>query len=190
TALTSTLVSLWLAPGQPAAARVPPENSAPLVRFIEIAFPSQGNVSLIEPQTYLYYIQTRPSRSTEGIWVPYDEASVLNDFRRLWATGFLDNLWVDVTDEPYDNGVIGKHITFNLEERQRVKIVDYVGSSKIETAKIDEKLKEADAQIRLDTFIDAALVRKVEGIIRGMMAEKGLQFAAVTHEISELPGGP
>ena len=32
-----------------------------------------------------------------------------------------------------------------MEERQRVKIVDYVGSKKIETSKIDEKLKEANA---------------------------------------------
>ena len=30
-----------------------------------------------------------------------------------------------------------------MEERQRVKIVDYIGSKKVETSKIDEKLKEA-----------------------------------------------
>ena len=67
-----------------------------------------------------------------------------------------------------------------MEERQRVKIVDYVGSKKLETTKIDEKLKEANAQIRLDTFIDPGLVRKVEGIVRDMLREKGFQFATVT----------
>ena len=67
-----------------------------------------------------------------------------------------------------------------MEERQRVKIVDYVGSKKVEMSKIDEKLKEANAQIRLDTFIDPGLVRKVEGIVRDMMQEKGFQFAEVT----------
>jgi len=77
-----------------------------------------------------------------------------------------------------------------MEERQRVKIVDYVGSKKIETSKIDEKLKDASAQIRLDSFIDPGLVRKVEGIVRDMLREKGFQFATVTHDIKEIPGGP
>src|SRR4026209_1242963 len=77
-----------------------------------------------------------------------------------------------------------------MEERQRVKIVDYVGSKKIETAKIYERLKEEKVEIRLDTFIDPALVRKVEGIVRDMLREKGFQFANVTHDIKEIEGGP
>ena len=39
--------------------------------------------------------------------------------------------------------------------------------------------------IRLDSFIDPALIRRVEGIIRGMFSEKGYEFARVTHSISE-----
>ncbi len=77
-----------------------------------------------------------------------------------------------------------------MEERQRVKVVDYVGSKKIETSKIDDKLKEENAVIRLDTFVDPGLIRKVEGIVRDMMKEKGFQFAQVTHEIKDVPGGP
>src|SRR5262249_56960773 len=90
----------------------------------------------------------------------------------------------------FPNGTIGKVVTYNMEERQRVKIVDYTGSKKVEISKIDEKLKEANAQIRLDTFIDPALVRKVEGIVRDMLREKGFQFANVTHEIQPMAGGP
>jgi outer membrane protein insertion porin family len=171
-------------------ANQPPAGSPPLVRVIEIAFPTQGNVSLVDPQTYLYYLHTRSSRPSENVWAPYDPQTALDDFHRLWNTGFLDNLWVEVKDVPYDNGVVGKHITFNLEERQRVKIVDYAGSKAIETSKIDEKLKEAGADIRLDSFIDARLIRKVEGIVRDLLLEKGFQFASVTHQITEMPGGP
>ena len=54
--------------------------------------------------------------------------------------------------------MIGKIVTYNMEERQRVKIVDYTGSKKIEMSKIDEKLKEPNCEIRLDTFIDPGLV--------------------------------
>ncbi len=145
-------------PAQPV--RLPPPGSPPLVRFIELQFPAQGGVSVIDPQTYLYYIQTQASRSKDGVWVPYKEQTVLEDFKRLWATNFLDNLSIEVKDAPYDNGVIGKHVIYTLEERQRVKIVDYTGS------------------------------KKVEGVVRGLLSEKGFQFAEVTHEIKPMPGGP
>ncbi|HZP47577.1 MAG TPA: POTRA domain-containing protein, partial [Vicinamibacterales bacterium] len=170
----------------------PPAGSPPVVLFIAPCFEAQGNQSVVEPQTYLYYIQLKQSRPSEGVWIPYDDASekmIEDDFHRLWNTKFLDNLWIDVSDYKFPNGTVGKVVTYNLEERQRVKIVDYVGSKAVETAKIDEKLKDADAQIRLDTFIDQGLVRKVAGVVRDMMKDKGFQFAEVTPEIKEIPGG-
>src|SRR4051794_23635920 len=126
----------------------PPAGSGPVVLFIAPCFEAQGNQSVIEYQTYLYYIQLKASRPSENVWVPYDEAAektVLADFRRLWGTNFLDNLFIEKTDYKFPNGTIGEIITYNMEERQRVKIVDYVGSKSIETGKIDEKLKEAKA---------------------------------------------
>jgi outer membrane protein insertion porin family len=180
--------------GQQAQPRaMPPAGSAPVVLFIAPCFEAQGNASVIEPQTYIYYIQLKASRPSEGVWVPYDDTAqktIEEDFRRLWNTNFLDNLWVDVADYKFANGAVGKIVTYNMEERQRVKIVDYVGSKKIETAKVDEKLKDANAQIRLDTFIDPALVRKVQGIVQDMLREKGFQFATVTPEIQPIQGGP
>src|SRR5207247_8305144 len=70
------------------------------------------------------------------------------------------------------------------------KSFDDVGSKKIEVSKIDEKLKEANAQIRLDTFIDPSLIKKVKTIVRDMLREKGFQFADVKEEIVEISGGP
>jgi outer membrane protein insertion porin family len=172
-----------------APARTPPDGSAPVVRAIELRFPRQGNQSVIEPQTYLYYIQTRGSRPSENVWVPYTEQSVLDDFRRLWNTNFLDDLWIEVNDVPYPNGVVGKHIVFNMEERQRIKIVDYVGTKVLEQTKIDEKLKEKGVTIRLDSFIDPSLVNKVSGIIREMLSEKGHLDGRVTHETKPISGG-
>ncbi|HEY7293101.1 MAG TPA: BamA/TamA family outer membrane protein [Vicinamibacterales bacterium] len=180
--------------GQTAQPRAePPAGSAPVVLFIAPCFEAQGNASVIEPQTYVYYIQLQASQPSQGKWVPYDdkaEQTIEGDFRRLWALNFLDNLWVDVSDYKFTNGTVGKIVTYNMEERQRVKLVDYVGSKKIETSKIDDKLKDANAQIRLDTFIDPGLVRKVQGIVQDMLREKGFQFATVTPEIQEVPGGP
>lgn len=170
----------------------PPAGSGPLLRFMELRFHPE-NVSLVEPQTYLYYIQTQPSRSLDGVWVPFDEAveaSLLADFQRLWGTAFLDNLWIEVEDAPYDNGVMGKRVIFHMEERPRVKIVDYTGSTQIERTKVDEKMRELGVSLRLDSFLDEGAVRRVKGIIQTMMAEKGYQDAEIESTVEPLPGGP
>ena len=178
------------APAQPI--RMPDEGSEPVMRSIELRF-HPVNESLIEPQTYLYYIQAQASRPTDGVWVPYTddtERLLLDDFKRLWATSFLDNLWIEVNDDPYPNGVVGKRVIYHMEERPRVKIVDYTGSTKVERTKVDEKMKEAGLSLRLDSFLDEGIVRRVKGIIAGLMAEKGYEFAEVTSAVEPLPGGP
>ncbi|MBA3269573.1 MAG: hypothetical protein H0T71_03610, partial [Acidobacteria bacterium] len=170
----------------------PTAGSGPLVRSMELRF-EPVNESLIEPQTYLYYIQTQPSRPTDGVWMPFNEQTeqtLLADFKRLWATNFLDNLRIEVVDDPYSNGVIGKRVIFHMEERPRVKIVDYQPSDKVDRTKIDEKMKEANVSLRLDSFLDQGAVRRVEGILRNLMAEKGHQFAEVKSHVEVLPGGP
>ena len=151
------------------------------------------NTSEIEAQTYLYYIQTPLSRPSEGNWVPFNEQterSLLDDFKRLWATNFLDNLWIETLDRPFANGVMGKHVIYHMEERPRVKIVDYTGSTKVERTKIDEKMKELGIALRLDSFLDEAVVRRVQGIVKSFMAEKGYEFAEVTSSVEPLPAGP
>jgi outer membrane protein insertion porin family len=179
----------------PPASQLPPAGSGPVLWLIAPCWEAQGNVALVDVQTYLYYIQLQQKRSrpTEGIWTPYDdkiEQIIKDDFHRLWGTGFLDNLWIDKTDYTFANGVVGEIVTFNMEERQRVKIVDFTGSKKIDTSKINEQLHARNAEIRLDTFIDPSLLRKVEGVLRDMLKEKGFQNADVTHEIKEVAGGP
>ena len=86
--------------------------------------------------------------------------------------------------------MVGKRVIFHMEERPRVKIVDYTGSTKVERTKIDEKMKELGIALRLDSFLDEGVVRRVKGIVRELMAEKGYQFAEVNSTVEALPGGP
>ena len=51
-------------------------------------------------------------------------------------------------DYRFANGVIGKIVVYNMEERQRVKIVDYEGNQKVDQNKIEEELKEEGVTIR------------------------------------------
>ncbi|HYB94406.1 MAG TPA: outer membrane protein assembly factor BamA [Vicinamibacterales bacterium] len=180
------------APAAQAPVRQPPAGSGPVIRTTELRF-HPVNESIIEAQTYLYYIQTPLSRPAEGIWTPYNEEterSLQEDFKRLWATQFLDNLWIEKLDEPFPNGVMGHRIIYHMEERPRVKIVDYTGSTKVERTKIDEKMKELGIQLRLDSFLDQSVVRRVQGIVKSFMAEKGYEFAEVTSSVEPLPAGP
>ncbi|MDA1185003.1 MAG: outer membrane protein assembly factor BamA [Acidobacteria bacterium] len=177
----------------PEPANLPPAESGPVVYFIAPCFLAQGNVSAVEPQTYLYYMQLRPSQPSQNVWVPWDEEAertAIADHARLWATGFLSNLSIEVTDYTFANGVIGKLVTYQMEERQRVKIVTYDGTSAIDRAAIDEQLRARGIEMRLDAFVNNGMIRRVETVLRDMMAEKGFTDAGVSHEVTEVAGGP
>ena len=178
----------------PAPAKLPPTGSEPVVYALMLCFEKQGGSSVIDQNTYLYYLQLKDqvSRPSQDRWVPYTDATeqtVLGDFKRLWATNFLDDLAIDVQDVTFANSVHGKVVVYNMEERQRVKIVDYVGSKKVEQSKIEDELKKKGITIRLDSFIDQGLVRRVAGVVRDMYAEKGYEFADVKPEIKPIEGG-
>ena len=178
----------------PAPAKLPPTGSKPVLYSLMLCFEKQGGSSVIDAQTYLYYLQLKDqvSRPSQDRWTPYTDTTeqvIVADFKRLWGTNFLDDLSIDVQDIAFANGVAGKLVVYNMEERQRVKIVDYVGSKKVEQTKIDEELKKKGIQIRLDSFIDPATIRRVAGIVHDMYAEKGYQYADVKPEIKPIEGG-
>ena len=179
----------------PAPSTLPPAGSGPLVYALMPCFAAQGGAAVIDPATYLHYIELKNyvSIPDENRWVPYTdqiEQLLVGDFKRLWATNFLDDLAVDVRDVQLGNGVIGKLVVYNMEERQRIKIVDYVGSDKVDQSKIEEKLKELGINLRIDSFIDPGLIRRVAGVVRQTYAEEGYQFTEVKPAVKELPGGP
>ena len=177
----------------PAPAAEPPAGSPPVVLAMLLCFASQGGTSVVEPVTYLYYIQLKPSEPSRNRWVTYDESTeslIREDFRRLWGTNFLDDLRVEVIDRPFTNGTVGKLVVFHLEERQRIKIVDFDGAAAVSRTDINDRLKERGIDVRLDSFVDAGLLRKVSAELRALYSEKGFQYAEVTPVVRELAGGP
>ncbi len=185
----------------PPPANPPPTNLGPVVYYLGPCFERQGGSSVIEPQTYLYYIHLQPSLPSQNIWRPYNdqaEQTVIDDFKRLWATNFLDDLSIDVSDYHFANGVIGKIVTYNMEERQRIKNVTYVSAEDekpfskdgIDRTKIEEALRTLSITIRLDSFVDQATESKVADAVREMLVDKGYQDAKVVPAIEPLPGAP
>ncbi len=142
------------------------QEQAPLVEAIEVV-----NNQFLQTDTLLFYIQTKPGDR-------YDVRKLREDFRRLWDTGFLDDLQIDVVDGASG----GKIVRFKVQERKRILIVDFRGSKQLPTKDIEEELKKREAQIRVDTFYDPAKARRVESILKEMLVLKGLPFATVRHE--------
>ena len=179
--------------GQAQPAPLPPEGSPPMVGTIELNFDAQGGVPGVEPATYVYYMEIMNHRSlpSEGVWVPYTDAIeqvLLEDFRRLWDTGFLDDLSIEVVDKPYSNGVMGKNVIYRFEERERVRTYTFEGSDLLDRADIDTAMRENNLSLRLDAFLDPAAVRQVESLLRVMFSAEGYPFATVAHEVRELAG--
>ncbi len=150
--------------------------------------------AMIDPVTYGSLLTASWSLRSQNRWMPYDESVILGDYWKLWRTEFLEDLRIEVVDEPYENGVMGKHVIFRMEERARVKIVDYVAANageklRVDLSKIESTLRDADIAVRLDAMVDESTLRKVIGVIRELYAEQGYNDAAVVTERTSVAGG-
>ena len=64
---------------------LPPAGSGPVLYLYAPCFEEQGGASVIEPETYLYYMHLKPSLPTQNQWTPWDEEAektVHDDFVR------------------------------------------------------------------------------------------------------------
>ena len=136
----------------------------------------QGN-AIVDSQTYLFHL-------TQKVGDPYDRQHALDDFRRLWGTGFLDDLTLEVTD-----GERGKIVTYVVAERPRVQALDFVGSKEISANDITEKLEEEGVEIPIESFYDPAKIVKAENIIREMLVDKGRTDGSVSSHVDALESG-
>lgn len=159
-------LTCWLSPAAALA-----ENEVPRVARVEIA----GSHQMPEG-SYLFYVSTKPGDA-------FDDLRLRGDFRRLWETGFLDDLRLEVADAPE-----GKVVTFRVAERARVRVVDFRGSRELSAAAINERLKQEEASLAVDHFFDRDRARRAEGVVKRMLGEKGFLFASVRHETQPLGG--
>jgi len=100
----------------------PAIDSAPVLRFLELRFPTQGNRPLHRQSIYLGQAETvgylsMPGRPEYRLYTEV-EPVILLDAERFWASGGFVSLWVDVVDSRFENGVVGKRVVFNFVERR------------------------------------------------------------------------
>jgi outer membrane protein insertion porin family len=147
------------------------DETAPVVERVEVV-----NNQYLQKETLLFYVSTKPGER-------YDERRLRDDFRRLWDTGFLDDLSVESRD-----GAQGKIVIFRVSERKRVQIVDYRGSKALTTTTIEDELKKRDAALKIDSFYEPSKARRVEEIIEEMLTAKGRPFGDAKHDAKTIGG--
>jgi outer membrane protein insertion porin family len=178
----------------PDQASEPPLSSPPLYRCAEIVL-HPVNETMLDPSTYGRQLRAPWSRPSEGYWAPYTEESVRADFWNLWNTGFLEDLRIEVIDEPYRNGVPGKHVVFHLEERSRLKLVSYEPADphaalKVDVSRIEKELRDRHITLQIDGFVDQATIARANAVVRELYANEGYGDVVVVPEQRPVPGGP
>jgi hypothetical protein len=105
----------------------PPPDSPQLTRSLELRCPNDAERCGELALDILSHLELRRqvSKPSENLWFPFAESEPLirTDAERLWNSGMLESLWVEVRDEPYPNGVAGKRIVFNMVTREGEPVV-------------------------------------------------------------------
>jgi|WetSurMetagenome_2_1015567.scaffolds.fasta_scaffold19581_2 outer membrane protein insertion porin family len=111
----------------------------------------------------------------------YSEERLRQEYTKIWASGLLEDLTVEVTD-----GKAGKIVTFHIKERPIISSVEYTGSKSLTQSTNLDKLKENNADIKTGTVLDYTKIKRTEAALRFMAADKGFADATVTTKVQNM----
>lgn len=169
-----TLMALsWAAAAQeqPPAAPAAPATSQGPVKIEKIVL--DGNDRLTQ-DAFLALTSLRPGEV-------YSAERIRQEYDKIWASGLLEDLSVEVTD-----GKEGKVVTFHIKERPIISSVEYTGSKSLTASTNLDKLKENNADIKTGTVLDYTKIKRTEAALRFMAAEKGFGDAVVTTKVQSM----
>ncbi len=161
--LLALVVLFWALLASPAAAQAPgstPQDEAEAARGLtinEIDVVGNRRISKDDVLAYLH----------EKIGEKFAPEVLAQDVRELWASGFFDDIEVDVS-----RADTGARLRFIVREKPSVSKVEYEGNSEIEAEDLDEAI-----EIKPDTILSQAAIGRSIQKIRDMYAEKGYFLA-------------
>jgi len=139
-----------------------------IVEKIEI----EGN-DHVTRDTILYYLSSR-----EGDY--YSEELLRRDFKILWSTGFFSNIKIERKE-----GKEGKIVKIIVEENPIIKEIVYKTGKKLKEDDIVKKLKEENEYLLPYSYYSPYKIQRIEEVIKGLLAEKGLTAGEVRTEINK-----
>ncbi len=155
--------------GTPAPAQPTPPQAPVKIEKILL----EGNDRLTQ-DAFLALTSLRPGET-------YNEDRIRQEYQKIWASGLLEDLSVDVTD-----GTTGKIVKFVIKERPIVASVEFTGAKSLTGSTILDKLKENNADIKTGTVLDYTKVKRTESALAFMAAEKGFPDAIITSKVQTM----
>ena len=101
--------------------QLPPTDIGAVVLMAVPCLQDQSGRAASIPDSFRKYVELQTSRPSDGFWVAYDERAretMQSDFRRLWESGRLKDLSINVTDYTFPNGVVGKFVTYAIQTNE------------------------------------------------------------------------
>ncbi|MEK6607761.1 MAG: outer membrane protein assembly factor BamA [Myxococcota bacterium] len=117
---------------------------------------------------------------TTRVGQPLDGKRLATDVRALWATGFFEDVQIEVQYTPAGAAVV----TYVVREKPSIAKILVKGNEDIDIDKINEVL-----DLKRDAILDVAAVKRNADKIRDLYAEKGFFLAEVDHEVKRLGDG-
>jgi len=112
----------------------------------------------------------------------YDQAAIERDFNSLWNTGYFEDIRFEREATPK-----GWILHVYVKEKPRIKEINYLGISAISKSDILDRFKEAKVGLSIESQYDPTKVKKAEVTIKGLLAERGHQFATIRTEVRPIP---
>jgi outer membrane protein insertion porin family len=158
-----------LGPGVPAKRRAPDEGIAVeegraknIVSDIEV----RGN-RIISSGTILNKIKIRRGD-------PLLQATINDDIKRLYASGFFQDIKVDIIQEAPDQF----RVVFTVDEKPIVRQIIIEGNESISEGKLRKEIHLIEGQI-----LDPKIIKEGEVAIRELYKNKGFKFVEVKSEV-------
>lgn len=129
---------------------------------------------LIPESTILYYVQTKAND-------PYNEDQILRDYRSLLNTDFFTDARVVVED-----GEIGKIIIFEVQERPRIRAIEYRGMKSFKESDVLEKFRDMRVGLTVDSPFDEAKIPKARRAFRQLLEQNGRPLGRVEVDVEPI----
>ncbi len=130
----------------------------------------------------------------------FNEDLLRRDFQALWNTQYFEDIRMEVEEHP--DRPDAKVIVFYVSERPTIRRIEYcklqdpaavpvagkcdaVGS--LTESEILEKFKDQKVGLSVESRFDPTRIKQAENVLRGLLGEKGRQFAMIRPTYERIP---
>ncbi len=146
-----------------------PSVAKPVVKTIT-NIEVRGN-KIVSTNTILSKIRSKPGLELK-------QAVINEDIKRLYGTGFFDDLRIDIEEQPN-----GYQLVVVVDEKPIIKQITLEGNTVFKEDKLRKSLGVIEGQI-----LDRKAVKKGEEEIRKLYANKGFRFVDIATDVKIDPG--